>query len=363
MNLEPFNLERWLSVNPCKYDLASAGITKLRLRDVISDIDFDMIMNYGSTKGSGAIRQEIADLFVNVDSNNVLVTNGTAEANLLILYRLLEKGDEFIVQMPMYMQSVGFAKSLGVKVKAYYLQENMNYTPDLETLKATISKKTKIIFLTNPNNPTGSIVFKQDLRAICEIAEDVGAYVICDGALRGLEVDMDVAPSPVEIYEKGIATGSLSKVGLTGIRIGWLIADERLIQDCWAYKDYTTLCHSGIGEYLATIALQKKNISKYIERAKNIIRNHVAILSDWMKEHSQVMSWVPPRAGHTAFPKYSLNIDSIGLCKRLLKEKEVLFAPGDFFESPKHLRIRYSCETEILKKGLEAFSAFLLQLS
>lgn len=359
MNLEPFKLERWLSVNPCKYDLASAGITKLKLKDLIDEIDFDMMLSYGLTKGSENLRQKIAATFFHVNTDEVLVTNGTAEANLLILYRLLERGDELVVQMPTYMQSVGFAKSLRIKIKAYYLQENMDYKPDLETMKAIVSKKTKVIFITNPNNPTGSIVSDSELRTICDIAEDVGAYVICDGALRGLEVEGEPSPSPIEVYEKGIATGSLSKIGLSGLRIGWLIADEDLIEDCWAYKDYTTLCHSGIGEYLATIALQKENLSRYFERAKNIIRDHLTILSDWMGEHSQIMSWVPPKAGHTAFLRYSLDIDSAELCRRLLKEKKVLICPGDFFGVPKHLRLRYSCDKETLVEGLNLFDTFM----
>ncbi len=358
MRLEPFGLERWL-LNPCKYDLASAGIVKLRLKDIISEIDFDMVMSYGVTRGSELIRQRIAELFSGVDKDSVLVTSGTAEANFLTLYRLLERGDEFLTVLPTYMHMIGLAKSLGAKVKSCHLKENEGYTLDIEEFKEKITDKTKVVCLVNPNNPTGSIISSPQMRAICEIAEDVGAWVLCDGALRGLEIDGNRAPTPVENYEKGIATGSLSKIGLSGLRLGWLIADEKLVEECWAYKDYTTLSHSGIGEYLGAVALKRENISRFIGRARETVKSHSAILCNWVSENSRVARGIPSKAGHTAFLKYDLDIDSRDLCLQLLKAKEVLVSPGAFFGSPRHLRVRYSCEKEDLLEGLARLSEFL----
>lgn len=361
MKFEPFHLERWL-LNPCEYDLASAGITKLKLREVTTDIDYDMILSYGITRGSDTIRQEVADLFTGVGRDNVLVTTGTAEANLLVLYDLLEKDDEFVTISPTYMQCTGLAKSLGAKIKACHLREAAGYKLDVEELKSTVTRKTKIIFVVNPNNPTGSIISESAMHSICDIAEDVGCWVLCDGALRGLEVEDDVASSPVGIYEKGIATGSLSKVGLTGPRIGWILGDEKLLNECWALKDYTTLCHSGIGEYLATIALRRENMSRYLKRAKSIIKAHIEILSTWISENHPVVEWVPSKAGHTGLVKYNLDLGSLELCKGLLEGKKVLVSPGDFFESPKHLRVRYSCDKDTLSEGLRRFAEFLKEI-
>ena len=358
MNLRPFYLERWQQ-NPCKYDLGSAGMVKLRLRDLITEIDYDMELGYGATSGSSLIREEVADLFENVEKNNVLITSGTEEANFLAVYRLLKRGDDLVTVLPTFMQCINLARSLGAKVKSCRLLEREGYRLDLERFRELITKKTKIIYLANPNNPTGSIISGKEMQAICEMAEDVNAWILCDGALRGLEVDGEAASSPVENYERGIASGSLSKIGLSGIRIGWLVADEKLVKECWAYKDYTTLSHSGIGEYLATIALRKENMQKYIERAKKIIIAHRAILSNWVLENRQTLSWIPPKAGHTAFVKYNLNINSQDLCKQLLEEDGVLIEAGDYFGSPKHLRIRYSCEKEVLTEALKRFSAFL----
>ena len=358
MKLKPFQLERWL-LNSSTYDLASAGITKLKLGDLTPGLDPDMLLNYGMTNGSERIRKQIAALFKGVNERNVLITTGTAEANLLSLYRLLEPGDEFVAIVPTYMQCIGLAESLGAKVKRCPLDEENGYRPDLRELEHLVTRKTKVVFCVNPNNPTGTVYSEGEMRRISGLAESVGAWFLCDGALRFLEAEGERAAAPVELYKKGIATGSLSKVGITGIRIGWLVGPEELVNECWADKDYTTLCHSGIGEYLATLALDPANFGRYVERAKTVIREHRTILGDWIASHRRLVSWVPPVGGHTAFVKYHLDIDSETLAREVLLEEGVLVSPGDHFDSPHHLRMRYSCDRETLVKGLEAFGRFL----
>ncbi len=358
MKLKPFQLERWL-LNSSTYDLASAGITKLKLSDVTPRLDPDMLLNYGITNGSERIRKEIASLYKGATERNVLVTTGTAEANLLVLYRLLEPGDDFVAIVPTYMQCIGLAESFGAQVKRCRLVEENGYRPDLGELERLVTRKTKIIFCVNPNNPTGTVYSEPEMRRIAAVAESVGAWFLADGALRFLEVEGERAAAPVELYSKGIATGSLSKVGITGVRIGWLVGPEALVEQCWADKDYTTLSHSGIGEYLGTLALEPANFGRYIERAKKVIREQRAILGDWIASHSKLVSWVPSAGGHTAFPKYHLDIDSETLARDLLAEEGVLVSPGDHFESPHHLRMRYSSERDMLVKGLEAFGRFL----
>jgi len=358
VRLKPFQLERWL-LKPCTYDLASAGITKLKLREIAPGLDPEMILNYGMTNGSERIRKQIAALYKGVSERNVLVTSGTAEANLLVIYRLLEPGEEMVAIVPTYMQCIGLAESLGAVVKRCRLDEERGYRLDRGELERLVTRKTKLVFCVNPNNPTGTVYSEEEMRWISGLAESVGAWFLCDGALRLLEVDGEPAVAPIELYAKGIGTGSLSKVGITGIRIGWLVGPEELVEGCWADKDYTTLCHSGIGEYLATLALEPANFSRYLDRARAVIRQHRAILEDWIASHRTLVSWVPPTAGHTAFVRYHLDVDSETLAGRLLAETGVLVGPGDHFESPNHLRMRYSGDRDTLVKGLEAFGGFL----
>jgi aspartate/methionine/tyrosine aminotransferase len=361
VKIEPFELERWL-LQAHDYDLASAGIPKLRLKDITSDLDFNMVLNYGPTNGSEALRGRVAMQYDGIRPDQVLITTGTAEANLLVLMRLLEPGDEMIALSPTYQQCLGLSRRFGAKVNLVDLHEDCGYQLDLDQLAGRVTEKTKVIVLVNPNNPTGSILSADEMQGICAAASDVGAWVLCDGALRGLEVAGQKASTPVEFYERSIATGSISKIGLTGPRIGWMVTpDAQLLLDCWRYKDYTTLSHSGIGEYLAAIALEPENLSQIIARAHNVIKRHLTILKDWIGDHHGLVEWVPSKAGHTAFPRYRLSMDSITFCQTLLEEEGVLVGPGDFFGAPLHLRVRYSGEEAMFREGLKRLETFLLR--
>ncbi len=357
MEWKAFELERWL-LNPSEHDLGGAGITKLRLKDLAPSMDPDMVLGYGITNGSATLRAEVSRLF-GVDPSCVLITTGTAEANFLALLRLVEPGDELIAFVPAYMQGVGIAQGLRARVRLSQLVEEEGYKVNLHDLRMLVNDKTKVISLVNPNNPTGAIVSESELRSICEMAARVGAWVLCDGALRGLERAGGQAATPVTLYERGIATGSISKIGLTGPRIGWLVGPQQLVDACWSYKDYTTLSHSGIGEYLATVALNESNLARILRRAKDRIEEHAAVLSEWVAKQYPLIEWVTPKAGHTAFLKYRLSVDSVTICRTLLKEEGVLISPGDYFLSPKHLRLGYSGERENLTQSLAHLSAFL----
>lgn len=363
MKIEPFELERWL-LNSCEIDLGGAGVTKLKLKEVVTSIDYDRLMKYGAaTNGSETLRKAIADWFPGVEAENVLVTSATSEANLLCNLRVLKAGDEYVAEYPCYTQSVGFAKSLGCKIRKFYLDEKNDWRPDLKRLNEIVTKRTKIIFFDNPNNPTGAMLTDDEMRTICEIAENVGAYVVCDNALRGSEFDGKLALTPFGYYDKVVVTGSISKLGMTDPRIGWLIADKEFVKSCWKFKDYTTLSHSALGEYLAIEALQEKNRLDTIKRNLQFSQTCLALLSQFIDENNRVLSWVPPNAGFTAFPKYDSQLTSEEFCKNLLREEKLLISPGQHFGLDKHLRINIGSAKGIMTEGLERLRRFMKNLT
>jgi len=128
---------------------------------------------------------------------------------------------------------------------------------------------------------------------------------------------------------------------MTGPRIGWLIGRKDLVTACWVLKDYTTLSHSGIGEYLSIIALQRENRSRYIKRNLEISKANLSILSNWIDNNRDMISWVSPKAGFTAFPEYDLPLSSEEFCKKFLEEEQVLISPGEYFGVDKHFRINF----------------------
>ena len=364
MKIEPFKLERWLPGKKSKYSIGGACVKPMRFNELTDDFDMSLEVEYGSTKGDLELRKKLSALYPGTTPEDVLITIGTAEANFLGLSCLLEAGDEFVVITPTYMGSLGIAPWLGAKVRELHLSEEDGYRLNLEQLKRLVGKKTKVVFVTNPNNPTSTKLSESEMQGICDIAKEVGAYVMCDEALRGLELDGIQASSPPSIYEKGISTGSLSKLGLPGLRLGWLIARKEFADACWSYKDYTSLGIPVLSEHFGNIALERKNYQKIVQRARGILKNNVKVLMSWVNRNSAYLSCVEPKAGATGFPKYNAMMDSSAFCEKLLIEESVQVSPGDAFNVPKHFRLRYGgVDERTLGEALSHVEAFLKRLS
>lgn len=364
MKINPFELERWLPSHTCKYDLAGSVVKSLKLNEVVESLPFDLELMHGPTNGSVELRKGVSRLYKNTDEDNVLIVNGTTEGNFLAMSYLLEPGDEVVLGgVPTYLQGVGLAEALGAKVKFFNLAENEGFKADINSISKIVSKKTKMIILISPNNPTGSRFSPKEIRTICDIAKEVGAYVLADEVLRYTELDGKPSLSPAEIYERGISTGSLSKIGLAGLRTGWVVTNKELAKQLWTQKDYTTLANPILSDHIAEIALQEANFRKIVQRAIRICNENLKIFAEWVEENGHFLKWVSPSAGAVAFPKYDLTIDSVSLCKKLMKEESILLTPGDYFLAPKHLRIQYGgVDKKPLRIVLERLSVFLSNL-
>jgi aspartate/methionine/tyrosine aminotransferase len=312
-------------------------------------------MRYNNTCGSEPLRVQVAEWY-RVEPENVLITSGTSEANLLVNLTLLEQGDEYFTEVPQYEQTTGIARMLGAKVKPFHLAEEKGWVPNIKELKEKVNRHTKMIFLDNPNNPTGAVMTQEDMQALCEIAERVGAYVHCDNALRGTEGDGKPAATP-EFYEKGIITGSISKLGATSPRIGWIVAEKEIIESCWEMKDYTTLSHCGLGEIFAERLLT--NRARYIKRNQTIRQANIDTWNAWMKENPELVTCAQPAAGFTVFPRYKNRLGSSKFAEKLLKEEGVRVSPGDHFGVERHLRINIGAKGDTFAQGLERIGRFM----
>jgi len=358
VKIEPFKLERWL-LEKCEIDLGGGGVSKLQLRDVLSGLDGATYMRYGRTDGSDTIRRLVAE-WHDVEPDNVLITSGTSEANLLVNLCLVEAEDEYVTEYPQYEQTSGFVKMLGARVKVFHLVEAEGWAPDIEELKGRVTSDTKIIFLDNPNNPTGALLSEEEMKGICDVAEDVNAWVHCDNALRGSELDGEPSATPLNVYERGIVTGSISKLGATSPRIGWVVAEKEFIDRCSVMKDYTTLSHCGIGEQIAERLL--RNRDRYIKRNLTISKANIAAFNKWVEESPDLVSCVPPRGGFTAFPKYRSRLGSKKFCERLLREEGVMLSPGDHFGVDKHFRINLGTKGGTFAEGLRRIETFMKKI-
>jgi aspartate/methionine/tyrosine aminotransferase len=371
MKVDEFLVERWMNEyeHNVKYNLAETCVDPFTLAEFLNFVgkpDFfeefqDNQLTYGYIEGNPALRDGISKLYNDVDPDNVLVTGGAIEANFNSFYSLVEPGDTVISVAPTYQQLFSVPKGFGAKIKKLDLKPENRWLPDLEQLKEHVDSKTKMIVLNNPNNPCGSLIDEPTLRAICEIAGNVDAYVHSDEAYRGLYIDpKDKVPSVIDIYEKGIAVGSFSKpFSLTGLRLGWISSNQETVYQFMLRRDYTTISKSMLDEALAAEAMP--HIDRILERNNRIVRENWKILDDWISKET-FLDWVRPTAGSVAFMEHHVDMKASELCLRLINEKSTFMVPGDCFDLPRYVRIGYGNNRKLLEDGLEQVSEFLAKL-
>ena len=218
-----------------------------------------------------------------------------------------------------------------------------------------------MITMNSPNNPSGSLIPKDVMEQVIEVARSVGAYVLCDEVYRGISEDGSYMYSVVDLYEKGISVGSMSKSwSMAGVRLGWIVTrDMDLIHRFHERRDYDTISCAVIDDKLAALALANKD--KIIERNRAILLRNRQILDDWVNATPEVY-YQKPVAGTTALVYYKKDMPSRELCDKLMKSKGVLFTPGECFEMEGAVRIGYAFDPEMLQKGLDLFTEFLHEI-
>jgi aspartate/methionine/tyrosine aminotransferase len=368
MHFRPFAMERYQSTfeNEVDYNLSESGVHPLSLRELLDmageSID-DLRLGYGQSNGSRALREHIARLYPGATGNNVMVTNGSAEANFVAMWRLLEAGGEIAIVVPTYMQTYGIAASFSVPVREIPLVERLGWQPDPETIASTIGERTRAIIVTNPSNPTGAVLSDAARRAIIDAAARVGAWILADEVYTGAERTGHDTQSFFGGYPRVIATGSLSKAyGLPGLRIGWVVADEAEAAALWARTDYTTISPGDLTDRLAAIALRDDVRPRIIERTRARIRANLSILDTWMREQG-VFRYRLPDAGAICYTHYDLPINSTVLAERLRTRRSVLVVPGDHFAMDGFLRIGFGLPEHELHDALARVAEELATLT
>jgi aspartate/methionine/tyrosine aminotransferase len=373
MRMDEFKVEQWMNdfENDAVYNLGDTCIDTLTLGELLelageSSQDclaslVDTRLTYGHIFGSPELIKGIASLYEDIKTDQILPTHGATGANHQVIFTLLEEGDEMISVLPTYQQHYSISKSMGAKVNFLYLEPSNNFLPNINQLKNMVNPKTKLIAITNPNNPTSSLIPPAMLREIAEIARGVDAYILSDEIYGGLSVDGSSMPSIVDFYEKGISVGGMSKTySLAGLRIGWIVSkDQELINECKVRRDYDTISCGILDEKLAALAL--KNKDKILERNKKIIIKNRAVLDSWVNSEPRV-SYVKPQAGNTALIYYDADVLSYDFCRKILKEEGVFITPGSCFELEHCFRVGYVYDSETLTEGLQRISKFLSKL-
>ena len=372
MKIDTFKVERWMNdfEERAVYNLAETCIDSLSLKELLKlckKEPEDYLMELSETRlayshifGSPKLREGISSLYKKLAPENVVPTHGAVGANNMIITTLISREDNMVCVLPTYQQHYSIPASIGAEVRILKLTMENDYLPDLDELRSMVDKNTKMITINNPNNPTGSLIPSAMLKEIAEIARSVDAYLLSDEVYRSISEDGSYMPSVLDVYEKGISVGSMSKsFSLAGLRMGWIASnDPEVIAQVKERRDYDTISCVVLDDKLAALALANKEA--IIERNRKIVLKNRKILDEWVNETPEVR-YLRPVAGTTALVYYDKDIPSYDLCKKLIETKGVLFTPGSCFEMEGAVRIGYAFDSETLREGLDKFAEFLRQ--
>lgn len=367
LHIPPFNLERWFAefefVQGMR-NLAASGPFAVRTSELLAlegettrERYLNLGLDYIENPGSESLRGAVANLYTTLNANDVRIMTGASEALFLLVWTVAEPGSNIVIEEPCYGNVPGVAESLGIEVRKLPLRQEDGWKPDIGRLSRLVDEKTRIAYLVHPHNPSGSVLKREEMVAIASITERVGAILVNDEVFRLIPLEGEPAPSIADVVENAVSIGDMTKPwGLGGLRVGWIASRRHGLLDLLSSaRDYSTMCCSAPGEFLAELAL--RNSERIIAPRLQTARDNLGRLTDAIARSDGKMSWRRPGAGYTAFVQMPEHISTVDFCRRLALEQRVLLLPGEVYgsEYAAYVRIGYGSGAEVFQAGLRAF--------
>ena len=286
---------------------------------------------------------------------SITTASGTSGANFQVYAAFLEPGCDLLVERPGYDPLVGSGRLLGANVVRFDRRFEEGYALDPDRVARAITPRTRLIVLTTPHNPTGTVADRAALEEVGRHARAVGAYVLVD------EVYLDAAESEARpattLGDAFITTSSLTKsYGLASLRCGWTISSPEVAERIRRARDVIDGTGSIVAERLSTLAFEQ--LPKLATRAHQLLTANAAIIKAFLESRDDLDA-VVPRLSTVIFPKLLGETDTTPFADRLLSERETAIVPGRFFEAADHIRVGLGSTTDTLRSGLERLAQAL----
>ena len=350
--------------NLVDYDMSESGIRPVSINDLIGmgfDLDgvLDMPLGYSQSDGTPAVKELLAEIYPGAEPGNIEVTNGTSEANYLIALSQLQEGDEFALEVPNYMQLWGVSRSLGARVNTFSLRSEKGWEMDWEEFERAVNPHTRLVYVSNPNNPSGAVLSDGAMARIVERCERMDAYLIADEVYIGAEHGGQRTKSFWGMGDRVVVTSGLSKAyGIPGIRVGWIIGPKDLVYDCWSQHDYITIGPNKLSDRMTRVAVQPENREKLYARTTAILKENLPSFEAWVAGVEE-LEYTRSQAGAFSFLKLKTDAPSAEIVKGCLKKRNTLIVPGSHFGMEGYIRVWIGGAQDYLKEGWRRIAAEL----
>ncbi len=326
---------------------------------------------YSPVAGLTILKEEIvktSELYsgINVNQENVLVSNGGKHAILTTFMSILNPGDEVLIPSPYwttYPEAVKISGGNPVIVDTEFGDDFKINTDQLDALKTS---RTKVLVWVSPSNPTGVVYTKEEAEKIYTWAFENNVWILSDELYEHLVYEGKTSPSPAQ-YDTGlkntiVINGVAKAYSMTGWRVGWIIANTEVIDMAKKIQSHATSNVSNISQIAAYSALKNGlDQTELMKESFNRRRLHA------IEEFSNIenINLIKSTGAFYLFPDvsyYSSNgvisgvHNSIDFCNWLLDEYFIAFVPGEVFGKNGFLRCSYALSDDDLHEGLSRFS-------
>ena len=328
---------------------------------------------YTSALGLPALREGIAGYYarwhgVSVAPERIVVTAGATGALVMLAALLLEEGDDLLMADPCYPCNRQLPHLVGARARLLATGPETAYQLVAEAVAAARDARTRGVLLASPANPTGSILGREPLAALLAGNEAAGLFTIVDEIYQGLDFPAELAALPAEARHGRVAADRCSTVlqlagdaaaplyvvnsfskyfGMTGWRIGWLVAPEAAVPQLEKLAQNFWIAPSTPGQHAALAALSDEAVAIHEARRRVFCerRNH---LVDGLRRIGLAVPRIPEGAFYVYANLGALPLDSFEFCARLLEEAGVAATPGtDFGEHLAHRHVRFAATADV----------------
>jgi aspartate/methionine/tyrosine aminotransferase len=348
--------------NSILFNLAESSVADLTFGELNIQLN-ELKLEYIPHRGNVHLRQMLATEAGGLHPDQVLLTNGACGALFMINTALLSPTDHLIVVRPNYATNIEVPLTIGCAISYIDLRLEENWRVNLQAIEAAITPATKLISITTPHNPTGTVMTQLELQALVGLAERKNIYLLVDETYRDT---CFTTPYPVvaSLSERVISVSSLSKAfGLPGLRIGWLITrDADLMEQLLAAKEMIYISNAALDEEVATQFYRQK--ATFAAAINQKAMENFRILHAWLQQEPN-LQYVLPQGGVVCFPRLAQpdTIDIPRFYEILVQKYKTMVGPGHWFAMPdSYMRIGFGwLNKTAFEQGLQHVSAAILE--
>jgi 2-aminoadipate transaminase len=334
------------------------------------------VLQLGSTDGYEPLKRGLMEMFrdegLSVRSEQLLITDGCQQAIDLLCKAFLRPGDAVALENPAYPGAIAIFAGARVRTLAVGVEADSARTGhaglDIEALETVLlQNRVKFIFVTPDfHNPTGTCLPVAQRRRLLEIAAHYQVPVIEDGIYSRLRLRGNAVPSLKSLDRSGnvIHIDSFSKIAFPGLRVGWCIGPESVIERLRLLKQTTDLHTDQLAQAAMAEFMRRGYLARYTAKMKKIYRSRLETMEEALGKHMpEGMAWTHPEGGLSVWVTLPTGVDAAELLIHL-RERGVIFVPGRFFyfqhPQPNALRLSFAAlDEKQIVRGIQSLAELL----